>query len=189
MDLALRIYNILAKGAQLKRIYIDSYYKGLTDLFSDDILDRTYFCFKLLDGTNNLKIDAIDISDLTMNLLSCPAVTGVKQCTCPLYKEFDYVAQEFLNMNLRNFHYKRLTFDFLFFYEHVHGVSYLEIELKDKILMNQELPSFTQHKQEDIQIMYQALNEAREIHKDAYLYNRRHETIEYMKYRFRKNEK
>ena len=75
----MRLYTLLAKGAQLKRIYIDTFFDRLDYLFSKNILDRTYFAFKMLDGTHNHKIDAIDISDLVTNFLHCPA-----KCHCPL---------------------------------------------------------------------------------------------------------
>lgn len=49
-SMALRFYNVLAKGVHYSRIYFTTYLTRLHPLFTNDLVDQMHFAFSLLDG-------------------------------------------------------------------------------------------------------------------------------------------
>jgi len=84
-SLALRLYNLLADGVNMKRIYLPKYLVKLLPLVSGNLVQKAYFVFRLLDGDNQGQLQSKDISDIMNNLLNCPVVDYIKKCTCPLF--------------------------------------------------------------------------------------------------------
>ena len=71
-SLALRLYNILADGIKMKRIYLPKYLATLLPLYAGSLLDKNYFAFRLLDGYNRKQLLSKDLSDILNNVLVCP---------------------------------------------------------------------------------------------------------------------
>lgn len=70
--LALRFYNILSDGVNMKRIYLPKYLATVYPLFNGTLVDKNYFVFRLYDGDNDGLLQSGDISDVMNNMLTCP---------------------------------------------------------------------------------------------------------------------
>lgn len=86
-SLALRFYNVLSEGVNMKRIYLPKFLAKLYPLFKGTLVDKNYFVFRLLDGDNNNKLNSNDIYDIMQNMLTCPFQDETRVCTCPLFME------------------------------------------------------------------------------------------------------
>lgn len=84
---ALRFYNVLSDGINMKRIYLPKYLLTVLPLFSTNLIERNYFVFRILDGDNDGLLQSKDISDIMTNLLMCPIHDDIKSCSCPLFNE------------------------------------------------------------------------------------------------------
>jgi len=61
----MRFYNLLSKGVNMKRIYLDAYLAELRLAFSTSILDQMFFAFRLLDIDMKFHVSPMDVSDVS----------------------------------------------------------------------------------------------------------------------------
>ena len=149
-SLALRLYNLLAEGVNLRRVYLPQYLAKLLPLASGSLVDKAFFVFRLLDGENQGRLQARDIADVMSNLLQCPVVDEVRKCACPLFAEVHAIYSAFVKQNLLTHRVKKLELDFAFFMAAV-PLSCLVNELRDKLLMLHLRPSLFSHDEKDLE--------------------------------------
>lgn len=111
-SMALRFYNLLSEGVNMKRIYLPQYLMTLIPLFKGTLADKNLFVFRLLDGDNDGSLQSQDISDILKNVLVCPIQNEIKVCTCPLYNEVHELYKEYVHTNLLTYKVKKLVLDF-----------------------------------------------------------------------------
>ena len=99
-SMALRLYNILAKGINFNRIYLPTYLTRLHPLFTGELADQMLFIFNFYDQDLNRQIAANDISDLLQNVITCAKHKGnledLTPCNCRLFQEFDIIYKEYI---------------------------------------------------------------------------------------------
>ncbi|CDW75286.1 UNKNOWN [Stylonychia lemnae] len=149
-SVALRFYNILSEGVNMKRIYLPKYLTTLYPLFNGNVIDKNYFVFRILDGDNDQLIQSKDISDILNNVLTCPLQNEIKVCTCPLFQEIHLLYDIYVKTNLLTYKVKKLELNFTYFMNKIPS-SCLIKEFQDKLTLSNQRPSVFSHEQNDLE--------------------------------------